>query len=217
MAKQPIVGWVHEPLGAILSSRAKIAALRILWRASVAIPYREVVRRSGMAYGSVDLALGELTSTGLVEELEGGRERRVRLRSGHRLAAALGNLLQVESDFFATLRVEIRTATQACMAHGLLAAALIGSVARREEMLGGTIDLLLIANDARAMKQCVDRVAMLDEMLLVRFGVQLKVIPYDLATARAMWRTRTPAAERGVNEAELLVGAPLADLLTTND
>jgi len=40
------------------------------------------------------------------------------------------------------------------------------------------------------------------------------VIPYDLATARAMWRTRTPAAERGVNEAELLVGAPLVELLS---
>jgi len=210
----PIVGWVHEPLGAILSSRAKVAVLRILWRASAAIPYREVVRRSGMAYGSIDLALGELTATGLVQELEGGRERRVRLRSSHRLAAALGNLLQVESDFFASLRIELRTAAQGCESLGLLSAGLIGPVARREEMLGGTIDLLLIGQDDASTKRCVDRLTTIDEMLLVRFGVQLKVIPYDLATARAMWRTRTPAAERGVNEAELLVGAPLVELLS---
>jgi DNA-binding transcriptional ArsR family regulator len=214
MAKQAIVGWVHEPLGAILSSRAKVAALRILWRASAAIPYREVVRRSGMAYGSIDLALGELTATGLVEELEGGRERRVRLRSGHRLAASLGNLFQVESDFFASFRIELRTAAQGCESLGLLSAALIGPVARREESLGGPIDLLLIGKDAASTKRCMERLTTLDEMLLARFGVQLKVIPYDLATARAMWRTRTPAAERGVNEAELLTGAPLMELLS---
>ena len=213
MAKKPMVGWIHEPLGAILSSRAKVAVLRILWRASTAIPYREVVRRSGMAYGSIDLALGELTATGLVEELEGGRERRVRMRSSHRLAAALGNLLQVESDFFASLRIELRTATQGCLPLGLLAAALVGAVARREEMLGGTIDLLMIAKDAVSTKRCVERLGATEDSLLTRFGVTLKVISYDLATARAMWRTRTPAAERGVNEAELLVGAPLVDLL----
>ena len=213
MAKQPIVGWVHEPLGAILSSRAKVAVLRILWRASAAIPYREVVRRSGMAYGSIDLALSELTSTGLVEELDGGRERRVRLRSGHRLAAALGNLLQVESDFFASLRIELRTAAQGCLPLGLLAAALVGAVARRQELLGGTIDLLLIAEDAASMKRSVERLGAMEDGLLTRFGVSLKMISYDLATARAMWRTRTPAAERGVNEAELLVGAPLVELL----
>lgn len=214
MAKTPIVGWVHEPLGAMLSSRAKVDVLRILWRASAAIPYREVVRRSGMAYGSIDLALGELTATGLVAELEGGRERRVRLRSGHRLAAAMGNLLQVESDFFASFRIELRTAAQGCESFGLLSAALIGPVARREEMLGGTIDLLMIAKDAASMQRCVERLGTMEDSLLTRFGVSLEVIAYDLATARAMWRTRTSAAERGVNEAELLVGAPLVELLS---
>ena len=216
MAKQPIVGWLHEPLGAILSSRAKVAVLRVLWRALAAIPYREVVRRSGMAYGSIDLALGELTATGLVEELEGGRERRVRMRTGHRLAAAVGNLLQVESDYFTSLRIELRTAAHASQSYGLLAAALIGAVVRREEQLDGTLDLLVIAKDAAAVARCDDQFGVLGETLLARFGVALKLISYDLNTARAMWRTRTPAAERGVREAELLVGTPLAQLLSVN-
>ena len=94
-----------------------------------------------------------------------------------------------------------------------LAAALVGAVARREEMLGAAIDLLLISKDAVSMKRCVERLSAIEDSLLTRFGVSMKVISYDLATARAMWRTRTPAAERGVNEAELLVGAPLVELL----
>ena len=82
MAKEILRRCLHEPLTALLGTRGKVAVLRILWRAETAIPYREVVRRSGMAYRSIDLALGELTQAGLVEELPGGRERRVRLGSG---------------------------------------------------------------------------------------------------------------------------------------
>src|ERR1019366_3001610 len=99
MAKERIVGWLHEPLTSVLGTRGKVAALRILWRAQTPIPYREVVRRSGMAYGSIDLALGELTLAGVVEEVPGGRERRVRLWSGHRLAPAIATLMQVEADY----------------------------------------------------------------------------------------------------------------------
>ena len=54
----------------------------------------------------------------------------------------------------------------------------------------------------------------LGESLAHRFGVRLTLVSYDLATARAMWRTRTVAAERSVKEAELLVGTPLEELLS---
>src|ERR1017187_10760691 len=93
MAKEPIVGWMHEPLAAIMGTRGKIAVLRILWRASTPLAYREVVRRSGMAYRSIDLALGELAATGVVEQLEGGRERRGRFRAGDRVCAPVTQLL----------------------------------------------------------------------------------------------------------------------------
>lgn len=214
MAKEPVTGWMHEPLAAVFGTRAKVAVLRVLWRASTPIAYREVVRRSGMAYGSIDLALGDLTATGLVAELDGGRERRVRLCTSHRLASAIAGALQAEADFFASLRVELRTVAQGSQGVGLLAAAIVGAVARREELLGADVEVLIIANDTAAMRQCVSRFEELDVMLLARFGVRLKLISYDLATARAMWRTRTAAAERGVNEAELLVGAPLVGILT---
>src|ERR1017187_10580583 len=100
MAKEPIVGWMHEPLAAIMGTRGKIAVLRILWRASTPLAYREVVRRSGMAYRSIDLALGELAATGVVEQLEGGRERRGRVGGGAPVAGAARSLPPGGGDVF---------------------------------------------------------------------------------------------------------------------
>ena len=215
MAKEPIVGWIHEPLAAVLGTRGKVAVLRILWRASNPLAYREVVRRSGMAYRSIDLALGELTEAGIVEELAGGHERRVQFRTGHRLAAAISTLLQVDGDFFASLRVELRTIGTASLGDGLLAAAVVGAAARREERLGGGLDLLLIAIDSRAATRCRERFTAAADGIAARFGVRLTLLVYDVATARAMWRTRTAAAIRDVSEAQLLAGTPLVELLSS--
>jgi predicted nucleotidyltransferase len=214
MAKEPITGWIHEPLAAALGTRAKVTVLRILWKAATPLPYREVVRRSGMAYGSIALALNELTAIGLVEESDGGRERRVRLWTGHRLAATIASLLQVESDFFPALRIELRNAAQPSIADGLLTAAIIGPVARREERLDSDLELLVIARDPAAMTRCLKRLEAARNVCETRFGVRLRLMSYDLATARAMWRTRTAAAAQLVREAELLVGVPLEELLS---
>jgi DNA-binding transcriptional ArsR family regulator len=213
MAKQKLIGWIHEPLTAIFGTRAKVAALRILWHVEAAIPYREVVRRSGMAYRSIDLALGELTRTGVVEELAGGRERRVRLRSGHRLGPAIATLLQVESNFFVALRVELRAVAEASRRDGLLGAAIVGAVARRAELLGTPLDVVVLVADVAALPRCRAAFDAASETVAARFGVLVHATLYDLAAARAMWRTRTPAAARSVRDAELLAGSSLTDLL----
>ncbi|MGH7524784.1 MAG: hypothetical protein ACREK8_10790 [Gemmatimonadales bacterium] len=214
MAKGPITGWIHEPLSALLGTRGKVAALRILWRASVPLPFREVVRRSGMAYRSIDLALGELIAVGIVEEEAGaGRERRVRLSSGHRLAAPLKNLLQMESDHFAALRVELRAVATALLADGLLAASLVGGIARRTERLGSDVEVVLIARDAAAERATRQRFTAALDGIRARYGVTFHLIAYDLATARTMWQTRTAAAMREVRDAEHLAGSSLSDVL----
>jgi DNA-binding transcriptional ArsR family regulator len=214
MAKEKLTGWLHEPLTAVLGTRGKVAVLRILWRAQTAIPYREVVRRSGMAYRSIDLALGELTQAGVVEELAGGRERRVRLSTGHRLAAAIATVMQVEADFFPSLRVELRTVAEGCRRHGLLSAAIIGAAAQRKELLGGALEIVVLVADAAGVAHCHAAFDAAGVGVGARFGAALRVMVYDLAAARIMWRTRTPAAERNVRESELLAGSSLMALLT---
>jgi DNA-binding transcriptional ArsR family regulator len=216
MAKEKLIGWIHSPLTAILGTRSKVAVLGILWRASVPLPYREVVRRSGLAYGSIDLALRDLLETGLVEELPGeGRERRVQFRGGHRLAGAVANLLQVDADFFPALRVELRASAASALADGLLGAAIVGAVARREETLDGTVDIVLVASDEAALQRSLARFESVAIAIRGRFGPRLNLIGYALDTARAMWRTRTARAEGDVAGAELLAGKPLRELLET--
>jgi DNA-binding transcriptional ArsR family regulator len=213
MAKETLVGWLHDPLTAVLGTRGKVAALRVLWRADAAIPYREVVRRSGMAYRSIDLALGELAEVGIVEQLPEGRERRVRLCAGHRLAPAIATLMQVEADFFAGLRVELRTVAEASRRDGLLGAAIVGAAARGEERLGRPLEIVVFATDAAAMAKCRAAFAGATAAIASRYGVVLRLTLYDLVSARAMWRTRTAAAERSVRESELLTGSALGELL----
>ena len=213
MAKEKLTGWLHEPLTAVLGTRGKVAVLRILWRAEAAIPYREVVRRSGMAYRSIDLALGELTLAGVVEELVGGRERRVRLSTGHRLVAAVATVMQVEADFFPSLRVELRTVAEGCRGYGLLAAAIVGAAAQRQELLGGALEIVVLVADVAGVARCRAAFDAAGEGVAARFGAVLRVMVYDLAGARTMWRTRTAAAERNVRESELLAGSPLVALL----
>jgi DNA-binding transcriptional ArsR family regulator len=215
MAKTKLQSTLHQPLIAIFGTRAKVAVLRILWQARQPLPYREVVRRAGMAYGSIDLALGELTTVGLVEEIAGGRERRVRLRTTHRLAASVSATLQAEADFFPALRVAIIATLQPLVADGLLAAAIVGAAARRDEIPGAPIDVVLIGRDMALRQRWETHLTAANDTLLQRFGVTLHVIAYDEATARAMWRKRAPGAVDSVRTADRLVGASLADWLAS--
>jgi hypothetical protein len=166
-----------------------------------------------MAYGSIDLALNDLLEIGLVEEVAGGRERRVFLRTSHRLAPTLMQLLQADGDFYAAFRAELRAAFRHSDLTTVVSAALVGGVARREERIGDRIDLVVIGSDRTGLELLRPRLEQSASSMCNTFGVALHVIAYDVETARAMWRTRTPAAERNVEGAELIAGAPLAEIL----
>jgi hypothetical protein len=166
-----------------------------------------------MAYGSIDLALGDLLQIGLVEEIEGGRERRVFLRTSHRLAPTLMQLLQAEGDFYSAFRAELRAVFRSTDLTTVLSAVLVGGVARREERIGDRIDLVVIGADRATLVSLRARIERSAASMRNAFGVALHVIAYDVDTARAMWRTRTAAAERDVEGAELIAGAPLAEIL----
>lgn len=213
MAKQPIVASVHSPLTAVLGSRAKVASLRVLDQAGQAIALRELVRRAGMAYRTIELAVAELLQVGVVEELEGGRERRIRIRSSHRLAPALSHLLRAEADFFPALRVELRTLAEQCRPDGLLTLAIVGAVATRTERIGDRLELLLVTRTVAGAEKASRRFDAAADDFTRRFGVTTLTMTYDLERARAMWRQRTAAASRAVAQAELLFGAAVREVL----
>lgn len=213
MPKSPVTSPLHDPISAILGTRGKVAVLRVLSQASSLLSQREVARRTGMALRTVELALDDLLATGIVERVEGGRERLVRVRTGHRLAPAVLGVLRAGDDHWPALRGELRAAAASSRDAGLLAVAVIGRAARREERLGDPVDLLILAETVPMAERWVDRFAGLGQGLESRFGVSLRPIGYDLAGAKAMWAVRTSAAERSVLESELIHGLPIIDLV----
>ena len=208
MSKTQLSACLHEPLSVILGTRSKLAVLRVLGRAVTPLPYREVVRRSGMAYRSIDLALADLLAVGIIEELEGGRERRVRTCSGHRLAPVIAGLLRSEADFFPSLRTELKAIAAGGEKEGLLALAIVGTTARREERLGEAVEVVLVARDQAAATSLTERFESSADTLAGRFGVTLACMSYDLVGLRALWQ-RDNAILR---EVEQLLGVPLLEL-----
>lgn len=213
MAKKKPLAALHEPLSVVFGTQAKVVVLRILAATAVALPFREIARRSGMAYRSVDLALADLLSSGLVEELPGGRERRVRMRAGHRLTPVIAALLRSEADFYPSLRAELRAIGAVGEKEGLLALALVGATAERVERVGEAIELVLVGVDQSAASRWQARLEAASPGLAERFGVTCRLICYDLEGAQRLWRTRTARAEAMVRGAERLAGTPLLDLM----
>ncbi len=213
MPKTTPSATLHEPLSAILGTRSKITVLRILGRAVTPLSVREVARRSEMAYRSIDLALAELIATGVVEDLAGGRERQVRLCSGHRLAAVVAGLLRAEADFFPSLRAELRAVAAGGGKDGLLALAIVGGTARREERLGEAVKVVLVASDPAAVTRWQERFESAAELLANRFGVAFQFDGHDRAGLGELWHGRSAAVVAMVERAELLVGAPLLELV----
>ncbi len=213
MPKSPVTSPLHDPISAILGTRGKVAVLRVLSQAPSLLSQREVARRTGMALRTVELALDDLLATGIVGGVEGGRERLVRVRTGHRLAQAVLGVLRAGDDHWPALRGELRAAAASSRDAGLLAVAVIGRAARREERLGDPVDLLILAETVAIAERWVDRFAGLGQGLEPRFGVSLRPIGYDIAGAKAMWSVRTLAAERSVLESELIHGRPIIDLV----
>ncbi len=213
MSKSPITGWIHEPIAAILGTRGKVAILRVLSQAVTPLSQREVARRTGMAIRTVELALDDLLTTGIVERLAGGRERLVRVRPGHRLAPAVLALLRAGADHWPAIRGELRALAASGQDPKLLAVAVVGPVARREERLGELIQLLIVAEDAEAAERWAGRYHDLGDGLEARFGVGVMPAGHDLDQARKMWAARTSPSGRSLPEAELLHGTPLDELL----
>lgn len=213
MPRKKASSSLHEPIAAVLGTQAKVSALRILARTPLPLSHREVVRRSGMAYRSIALALADLLRTGVVEEQSGGRERRVQLRAGHRLAPTITALFRAESDFFPALRSELRAIAGNWQGSGLQSASIVGAVATRDEGLGELLEIVLVSADASAANRWNSRFTDAAPAIRARFGVTLRVMSYDLDTVQKLWLTRTAKAESTVMSAETLLGVPMLEVV----
>ncbi len=213
MPKTSVSSSLHDPISAILGTRGKVAVMRVLASAGTPLPQREVARRTGMALRTVELAIDDLLATAIVERVVGGRERLVQLRSGHRLTPAILAVLRAGADHWPALRGELRAVAASANDPALLAVAVVGRAATRSERLGDPIDLLILAADDAAAERWRGRFADLSDSIRNRFGAELRPIGYGIEGARAMWAARTLSAQRTVQDAELIHGRTILELI----
>lgn len=216
MAKTQLIGAFHAPLTAILGTRAKVVVLRELWASAAPLSCQEIARRGSMAFRSIDLALNDLLSAGVVERVGGRRERLVRISAGHRLSPALAALLRAEADFYPAIRSELAAVARSGDT-GIEAVAIIGAVASALERPTDKLQLLVVAATEAGVHRWVDRYVAAGVGITARFGVRIDVTGYDVTTARRMWATRTPGAERSVRSSESIVGPPLPQVFGDSD
>ncbi|MES2304763.1 MAG: hypothetical protein V4558_04620 [Gemmatimonadota bacterium] len=175
---------------------------------------REVARRSGMAYRSAEIAIKELSQLGILERIDGSRERLLRISATHRLGGAITALLRAEEDYQPALRAELRALAESGKRDAVIEVAIVGAAARQEERIGSPLELLLLAKDDPSARRWAATFSAAGHQLEQRFGVLLAVSGYSLDQARRLWVTRTAVAERSISSAIPLLGGDLIKLLT---
>jgi hypothetical protein len=204
---------LHEPLGVVLGTRAKVGLLRVLTAGGAPISQRELARRAGVTLRSAQAALADLYAVGLAKKLEGGRDHLTLLNERHRLAKALMALFSAEAELALGMRQAL-----AALARGdrkpPLGLYLFGSVARADETAASDVDVLLIARDATHRELLMDRLLAGVDTLRVQYGATASPVAYTIGEARRGWGERAAPWPDIARDVVPILGPPLSELLT---
>jgi predicted nucleotidyltransferase len=213
MASLKTAPWIHQAVTAAFGTAAKVGVLRALAASGAPISQREAARRARLAHRSAQLAIDDLVAMGLVSRIEGGRDRLVSLNEAHMLASVLQDLFAAEAEFFAALRRELVAIGQQADARGLAALVLFGSVARAQERLDSDLDVLVVGRTQAAADRLLEAYIMGAGRVQERFGARLRPIAYSVQEARRRWHGREVPLPELAQDAVVLHGPPLGELL----
>ncbi len=189
--------WLKEPLADLLSSKAKVAILRVVCHANAPLSGREIARRAGVWSSAASRALGELTASGILSCRDHGRAKTYELQNTDvPLVASLRELFTAEADryrgFIADVVHEVPEA---------LTVLLFGSEARKEAGPSSDTDVLIVVEqgdetlEQRIVERCLD--------IAMRHGIALSWHVADLhdlreweATDNPFWRNVTQESIR---------------------
>ncbi len=132
--------WLTNPLDDVLSSRSKVAVLRVVCTSPVPLNGREIARRAAISSGNASKVLGELAASGVIVSRDQGRVKT------YELAEAATPLLRRLSELF---RDETDRQGEALddLLRGIddvQSVILFGSEARREGRADSDVDLLIV-------------------------------------------------------------------------
>jgi len=199
--------WLNRPLDDILSSRSKVAVLRVLSDTSAPLNGREIARRAGVVPGHMYRVLRDLVSSGVVLSRDQGRAITYELTNPR---SAVTRRLR---ELFA---VEARRRRE--VVGGLLKAVpeirsiiLFGSEARGDASSGSDTDFLIVMD--RKTKRLDERVSNACMQLAAEHQLSLSWLVTDLKELQE-WQTVDDDFLQNVKaEGVTLAGRPLERLL----
>ncbi|MBM3474084.1 MAG: hypothetical protein FJX75_12515 [Armatimonadetes bacterium] len=199
--------WLNMPLNDLLSSKSKVAALRVLSGTSVPLNGREIARRAGLVPGHAHRVLAELVSSGLVLSRDHGRA------NTYEFADPRSEITLRLKELFAT-EVKRRRQIVESLAGQMpeaLSIVLYGSEARGEAWPGSDTDLLIVLE--RKTKRLEDRVSEACARLAAEHQLALSWLVADLDELRE-WHAEGNEFLAGVLvEGLTLAGKPLGRLI----
>ena len=149
--------WLRNPLDDVLSSRTKVALLRVLMRSPAPLNGREVARRAGVDAGHASRQLRELAQSGVVRARDQGRVITYEIgEDASGVVASLRALFDAEGARYRSAIADLaRRLPEA------ISLVLFGSEARLDAAPGSDTDLLVVvpehtrATDARVREACL--------------------------------------------------------------
>lgn len=200
--------WLNEPLNDVLSSRSKVAVLRVLAAAPAPLNGREIARRAFIAPGHAHRVLADLVAAGLVLSRDQGRVNTYEFADPDSL------LTRRLKELFAAEATRRRQVIERLSKEvkGVLSVVLFGSETRSEARPGSDTDLLIVvAKQSRALDNhirdtCV-RLAAEHQLALSWLVVGMKELRDLQARGNGLWAS---IQSEGVR----LAGKPLERLLS---
>ncbi len=184
--------WLVRPLDDLLSSKAKVAILRVICHANAPLSGREIARRAGVWSSAASKALGELTASGILSCRDHGRAKTYELESTDiPLVGHLRDLFMAEADRYRGFVAEVVHETPEA-----LTVFLFGSEARSQAKPGSDTDVLIVVErkdetlEQRILDRCLD-VAMRHGIALSWHVADLQDLREWEATGNAFWRNVT--------------------------
>ena len=201
--------YARFPLNACFGAPSHVAVLRTLFWAGGGMTGRQIARMSGVAVGAGLETLGRLEEAGLVRWLPQGRAHVYELCRDHVLVkGGLGPAFEAESGF----RAGIRRLLKESLKGRVRAAALFGSVARREDRPDSDLDLVLVVDRERDLEAAQEAAQAVSGRLRKEFGVRLAPLVFSLPEFKRQCRQGSSFFKTLLKEAEGVTGAELEEL-----
>jgi predicted nucleotidyltransferase len=180
--------FLSYPLNWVFSAPSNVALLRTLKDSAEGMSGRAAARRAGINHQACRQALDRLEVIGIIKRRGSGHTQLVSLNFEHVLVKeALLPLFRAEKAFQAMVRDAIRNALR----KEARTATLFGSAARKEELPGSDVDLLLVAGGGRKDKLS-GKALELGTAFTAQYGIRLSPITYSTAEAKEKYRKGDP-------------------------